>query len=242
LVIVGGDGDRRIGGIQRQLWASLLSPFVRQKLGAYVVREHARYLLELNPLREGGQITPILDRTYPLSEAAKRSATWRAHTTGAASQSRSNSRDGRPVGVTPAQRGRPYGRNLRCTAPRQRADDACLRRFTACRTRPAVGLIGRYDWWDVLPPLEGSHTASDAAGALSNVPGVVDSLSGGQLSDRVAVVTGASSGLGRATAARLATDGAPVALLARSAEDLAITQAGITESGRHRAGGADRLG
>jgi short chain dehydrogenase len=94
----------------------------------------------------------------------------------------------------------------------------------------------------VLPPLEGSHTASDAAGALSNVPGVVDSLSGGQLSDRVAVVTGASSGLGRATAARLATDGAAVALLARSAEDLAITQAGITESGRHRAGGADRLG
>jgi NADP-dependent 3-hydroxy acid dehydrogenase YdfG len=51
------------------------------------------------------------------------------------------------------------------------------------------------------------------------------------LSDRVAVVTGASSGLGQATAIRLAADGAAIALLARSAEDLATTQAGITELG-----------
>jgi NADPH:quinone reductase-like Zn-dependent oxidoreductase len=35
LVIAGGEGDRWIGGIQRQLWASLLSMFVRQKLGAF---------------------------------------------------------------------------------------------------------------------------------------------------------------------------------------------------------------
>ena len=41
LVIVGGDGDRWIGGIQRQLWATPLSPFVRQQLGTLVVKEHA---------------------------------------------------------------------------------------------------------------------------------------------------------------------------------------------------------
>jgi len=70
LVIVGGEGDRWTGGIQRQLWASLLSPFVRQKLGAFVVKEHARILLELNPLIEEHKVTPLLDRTFPLAEAA----------------------------------------------------------------------------------------------------------------------------------------------------------------------------
>lgn len=70
LVIVGGEGDRWIGGIQRQLWATLLSPFVRQKLGTFVVKEHARYLLQLNPLLDAGQVTPILHRTYPLTETA----------------------------------------------------------------------------------------------------------------------------------------------------------------------------
>jgi NADPH:quinone reductase-like Zn-dependent oxidoreductase len=69
LVIAGGEGDRWIGGIQRQLFASLLSPFVRQKLGAFVVKEHARILLELNPLIEEHKITPLLDRTFPLAEA-----------------------------------------------------------------------------------------------------------------------------------------------------------------------------
>jgi NADPH:quinone reductase-like Zn-dependent oxidoreductase len=70
LVIVGGEGDRWIGGIQRQLWATLLSPFVRQTLGTFVVKEHARNLLQLNPLLNAGQVTPILDRTYPLTETA----------------------------------------------------------------------------------------------------------------------------------------------------------------------------
>lgn len=70
LVIVGGEGDRWIGGIQRQMWASLASLFVRQKLGAFVVKEHARILLELNPLIEDGKVTPLLDRTFPLLQAA----------------------------------------------------------------------------------------------------------------------------------------------------------------------------
>ena len=70
LVITGGEGDRSIGGIQRRLGASVLSPFVRQKLGAFVVKEHARILLELNPLIEQHIVTPLLDQTFPLAEAA----------------------------------------------------------------------------------------------------------------------------------------------------------------------------
>jgi NADP-dependent 3-hydroxy acid dehydrogenase YdfG len=51
------------------------------------------------------------------------------------------------------------------------------------------------------------------------------------LAGQLAVVTGASSGLGRATAVRLAELGARVALLARAAADLDEVAAGIAECG-----------
>jgi len=52
------------------------------------------------------------------------------------------------------------------------------------------------------------------------------------LNGQVALVTGASSGLGRATARALAATGADVALLARSADDLQQVVAELTPSGR----------
>ena len=55
---------------------------------------------------------------------------------------------------------------------------------------------------------------------------------GEQLGGRVAVVTGASSGLGRATALALAAAGADVALLARSAIGLADVTRGVEGRGR----------
>jgi hypothetical protein len=52
------------------------------------------------------------------------------------------------------------------------------------------------------------------------------------LEGRAALVTGASSGLGRATAIALAQAGADVALVARSAEELESTQEEVSKTGR----------
>jgi NADPH:quinone reductase-like Zn-dependent oxidoreductase len=71
LVIVGGEGDRWVGGIQRQLWASLLSPFVPQKLGAFVVKENAGELLAMNELVADRKVTPVLGSTFPLADGAR---------------------------------------------------------------------------------------------------------------------------------------------------------------------------
>ncbi|MER5278019.1 SDR family NAD(P)-dependent oxidoreductase [Streptomyces sp. NPDC002809] len=56
-------------------------------------------------------------------------------------------------------------------------------------------------------------------------------LTGRPLEGRVAVVTGASSGMGEATARRLAELGASVEVIARRRERLASLAAGITAGG-----------
>jgi len=69
LVIVGGEGGGRwLGGIDRQLRAHLLSPLVRQKLGTWISTERKEDLEALRELLEAGKITPVVDRTFPLSE------------------------------------------------------------------------------------------------------------------------------------------------------------------------------
>ena len=69
LVIVGGEGGGRwFGGIDRQLRAHMLSPFVSQKLGTFVSRENGEDLIVLKELIEAGKVTPVIDRTYPLNE------------------------------------------------------------------------------------------------------------------------------------------------------------------------------
>jgi len=69
LVIVGGEtGGRLLGGTDRQLRALMLSPFVGQKLGTFIASEHNEDLMVLKGLIESGQVTPAIDRTYPLGE------------------------------------------------------------------------------------------------------------------------------------------------------------------------------
>jgi len=71
LVIVGGETDGRwLGGVDRQVRALLLSPFVSQKLGTFVASENAKDLMALRELIDSGQLAPVIDRSYPLNEIA----------------------------------------------------------------------------------------------------------------------------------------------------------------------------
>jgi NADPH:quinone reductase-like Zn-dependent oxidoreductase len=70
-VLVGGEGGGRwIGGMDRQVRALTISPFVGQRLRMLIAREHYEELQVLTELIEAGKITPVVDRTYTLSEAA----------------------------------------------------------------------------------------------------------------------------------------------------------------------------
>ena len=71
LVIIGGEtGGRLLGGSGRQLRAQLLNPFVRQQLGTFIASENAADLAALAALADAGALTPAIDRTYPLADAA----------------------------------------------------------------------------------------------------------------------------------------------------------------------------
>jgi NADPH:quinone reductase-like Zn-dependent oxidoreductase len=70
LVIVGGeDGGRWIGGtVVRDFQALAISRFVRQRLRMVIGKAPSADLQFLIELIEAGKITPVVDRTYPLSE------------------------------------------------------------------------------------------------------------------------------------------------------------------------------
>jgi NADPH:quinone reductase-like Zn-dependent oxidoreductase len=68
LVIGGGEGGGRWFGVGRQLRASMLSPFVSQKLGTFIAKQNGDDLLVLKGLIEAGKVTPIIGKKYPLSE------------------------------------------------------------------------------------------------------------------------------------------------------------------------------
>lgn len=72
LVIVGGEGgDRLTGGIGRQMRATLVSPFVPQKLGTFMSKEHHRSIDRLAAMIAEGQVTPAVGERYALSDAAE---------------------------------------------------------------------------------------------------------------------------------------------------------------------------
>ena len=73
LVIVGGEGGGKwLAGFDRQIIrAPILSLFVSQKLCGLISRETREDLQFLTELIEAGKLTPVIDRTYLLSEAAE---------------------------------------------------------------------------------------------------------------------------------------------------------------------------
>ena len=70
LVIVGGEGDRWVGGIQRQAGAVLLSPFLRQTLRMFVAKENTATLQRMNDLIAAGKVQAPQTQTHPLIDAA----------------------------------------------------------------------------------------------------------------------------------------------------------------------------
>jgi NADPH:quinone reductase-like Zn-dependent oxidoreductase len=72
LVLVGGEeGGRWLGGMDRQLRMLLLSPFVGQTLRSLISKENHEDLIVLKELIEAGKVTPVIDRTFPLTEVPK---------------------------------------------------------------------------------------------------------------------------------------------------------------------------
>ncbi len=70
LVIIGGEnGGNWAGPAGRLLPAMVLSPFVSQNLVALMAVERLEDLQTLSEMIEAGQVTPAVERTYPLIEA-----------------------------------------------------------------------------------------------------------------------------------------------------------------------------
>ena len=66
-----GDGNRWLGPLGNIIKAAVLSLFVGQTLKAFTAKETTEALDEITELIEAGQLTPVIDRTYPLAAAAE---------------------------------------------------------------------------------------------------------------------------------------------------------------------------
>jgi len=73
LVIVGAppDGRRTTPIVARLLTAVVSSRFSSKKMLPFLAKNSKEDLIVLRELIEGGKVTPVIDRTYPLNEAAE---------------------------------------------------------------------------------------------------------------------------------------------------------------------------
>ena len=67
----GTSGGRWIGTVGRTVGALVLSPFLRRQGRPFVSMAKKEGLVALRELIEAGKVTPVIDRTYPLSEIAE---------------------------------------------------------------------------------------------------------------------------------------------------------------------------
>jgi NADPH:quinone reductase-like Zn-dependent oxidoreductase len=70
LIIVGAQPGKLFRPLAGLFKALVVSPFVRQRLKSFIAKIGTDDLLVLKELVEDGKVTPVVDRTYPLSEIA----------------------------------------------------------------------------------------------------------------------------------------------------------------------------
>ena len=68
LVLVGGAKARWLAPLPRWLTAVVLSRFVSQRMLPFLAQHSKQDLVVLKELVEAGKVTPVIDRTYPLSK------------------------------------------------------------------------------------------------------------------------------------------------------------------------------
>ncbi|UCH86924.1 MAG: NAD(P)-dependent alcohol dehydrogenase [Dehalococcoidia bacterium] len=70
-VLIGGGHGRWVGGLPRFFTTRALSPFVSERMRAFFATRSREDLVYVKTLIEGGEVTPIIDRTYPLSQTSQ---------------------------------------------------------------------------------------------------------------------------------------------------------------------------
>src|SRR6266699_2797955 len=70
-VMIGGGGPNDgglIGPMARPIKTMLMSPFISQKMGMMLAEIRQDDLTKMSELMQAGKVTPVIDRTYPLSQ------------------------------------------------------------------------------------------------------------------------------------------------------------------------------
>jgi NADPH:quinone reductase-like Zn-dependent oxidoreductase len=70
LIQSSGDGSRWLGPVGNIIKAVALNPLAGQTLKSFTAKVTAHALQEVGDLIESGRLTPVIDRAYPLTEAA----------------------------------------------------------------------------------------------------------------------------------------------------------------------------
>ena len=72
-VMIGGGGPNEgkwVGALARPIKTMLMSPFTSQKMGMMLAELNQKDLTILADLMQSGKVTPVIDRTYKLSEVS----------------------------------------------------------------------------------------------------------------------------------------------------------------------------
>ena len=69
--LVLSNGTGRVAGVDRILAATILNPFVRERLVVFATKENGADLASLAGMIAAGQVRPVIDRSYPLAAAAE---------------------------------------------------------------------------------------------------------------------------------------------------------------------------